>query len=233
MAFVRENSIACSGHGHNDDLIATMRLFLMQHANLCSPHESTESSVERTFLVEIYRVLEVNVDHSINAQPEQLFRNQMVQRCLATQMSLGYEGEKKHRSLPAKVAWAFLNLRYASLIFAWAFKRPSGVPGAERDIMKPGKLPFGCDFWGTKTKAGPDILRSVIGLVSWSMSLMNYIVDELFSLGNALKDHGKIPGTDVTFLEAQSECPKEVNRVAAEWGLICLQYAKGTVRRCL
>ena len=30
---------------------------------------------------------------------------------------------------------------------------------------------------------------------------MNYIVDELFGLGNALKDHSKMPGSDVTFLE--------------------------------
>lgn len=142
MAFVRQNSIACSSHGHHDDLLAIMRLFLTQHSTLCTSHESTESSVERTFLVEIYRVLEVNVDHAINAQPEQLFRNNLIQRCLAMQMSLCYEGERKHRKLPGKVAWTFLNLRYASLTFAWAFKKPSGAPGAERDIMKPGEFPW-------------------------------------------------------------------------------------------
>lgn len=141
-AFVRQHSIACSSHGHHDDLIAVMRSFLIQHSSLCFQHGLTEGSVERTFLVEIYRVLGVNIDHSIDPQPEQLFRNQLIQRCLAMQMSLSYQGERKHRSLPAKVAWAFLNLRYASLIFAWAFKKPSGDPGGESDIMKPGGLPI-------------------------------------------------------------------------------------------
>lgn len=119
-----------------------MQSFMVQHSSLCSPYGLNESSFERTFLVEIYRVLNVNVDHSIKPQLEQLFRNPMIQRCLAMQMSLTYQGERKHRSLPAKVAWTFLNLRYASLIFAWACKRPSGDPGGESDMMKPGELPF-------------------------------------------------------------------------------------------
>lgn len=205
IAFVLQYSIACFSHGnHHDDLLAIMQLFSVQHSSLCSQHGLTPSSVQRTFLFEVYRVLGVNIDHSIDAQPEQLFRNQMIQRCLSMQLSLSYQGEGKHRSLPAKVAWTFLNLRYTSLMFAWALKKPSGGPGAENEAKNPGEISLSVQCLAMiRTNTDPEILRSVLGLVSWSISLMNYIVDELFNLGSALQRHGKIPGTDVTFLEAQ------------------------------
>jgi hypothetical protein len=203
-AFVLQYSIACFSHGsHHDDLLAIMQLFLIQHSSLCSQYGLTQSSVERTFLVEVYRVLGVNIDHSIDAQAEQLFRNQMIQRCLSMQLSLSYQGEGKHRSLPAKVAWTFLNLRYTSLMFAWALKKPSSGPGADNEAKNPGEVSRRAVVAIMNTKTDPELLRSVSGLVSWSISLMNYIVDELFTLGNVLKNHGNTPGTDVTFLEAK------------------------------
>lgn len=150
----------------------------------------------------------MNVDHSIKPQLEHMFRNSMIQRCMAMQMSLSYQGERKHRSLPAKVAWSFLNLRYAAMMFAWLSKKPSGEPGSESDMMKPGRLPFYSPFVDEWTlMPGADILQTVLGLVSWSISFMNYIVDELFSLGNALKDHSKMVGADVAFLEATGQNP--------------------------
>lgn len=48
---------------------------------------------------------------------------------------------------------------------------------------------------------------------------MNYVVDELFSLGNALKDHGKIPGTDVSFLNAKGQHQIEVHLLFPGRGL--------------
>lgn len=141
-AFVRQHAVACSNHGHHNDLLAIIQLFLAQHPTLCSPDGLNESGFERTFLIEIFRALNVNVDHSIKPQLEQMFRNPMIQRCLAMQLSLSYQGERKHRPLPAKVAWTFLNLRYASMVFAWLCKKPSGEVAGESDMMKPGKPPF-------------------------------------------------------------------------------------------
>lgn len=133
-AFVLQFSIACTSHGnYNDDLLAMMQLFVHQHSNELARQGLTKTSVEETFLIEIYRVLGVHVDHSVDPQLDQLFKNQMIQRCLSMQLSLGYQGESKHRSLPAKVAWTILNIRFAALIFAWAFKRPVGAPGPESD----------------------------------------------------------------------------------------------------
>ena len=136
-AFVLQFSIACTSLGnHHDDLLAVMQLFSIQHSNVSTV--SAKNNAELVFLNEIYRVLGVNVDHSGDPQPEQLFRNQMIQRCLSMQMSLGYQGEKKHRSLSAKVAWTILNLRFTSLIFTFAFKKPPNVPGIESETKKPG-----------------------------------------------------------------------------------------------
>ena len=130
-------SIACTSYGnHHDDLLAVMQLFSNQHSNISA--RSAQGSIEGVFLSEIYRVLGVNVDHSGDPQPEQLFRNQMIQRCLSMQLSLGYQGETKHRSLSAKIAWTILNLRFASLIFAFAFKKPPNMSVAESDNQKPG-----------------------------------------------------------------------------------------------
>lgn len=46
-----------------------------------------------------------------------------------------------------------------------------------------------------------DVLRSLSGLVSWSMALINFIVDELFTIVNHLKEHGSM---DQTFLDSKS-----------------------------
>lgn len=63
-------------------------------------------------------------------------------------------------------------------------------------------------------KVRSEVLRSLIGLVTWSISLINYIVDELFSLGNALKDHGKSPGANVTWLEAKGQKSMKVHHLS-------------------
>lgn len=47
---------------------------------------------------------------------------------------------------------------------------------------------------------------------------MNYIVDELFSLGNALKDFSKVSGSDVTFLEATGLGQIQGDILFPHWG---------------
>lgn len=139
-AFVLQFSIACTGNGnHTDDLLAVMQSFLKQRSNDWTEQGLLRGNLEENFLGDTYRVLGVNIDHSVEPQLEQLFRNPWIQRCLSMQMSLGYSGEKQHRSLSAKVAMTILHLRFTSLILAYSFKKPN-VPGADLDIKKPGKL---------------------------------------------------------------------------------------------
>ncbi|MCJ1266503.1 mediator complex subunit [Lobaria immixta] len=181
-SFVLQFAIACTSHSnHTDDLLAVMQSFLKQRSNDWTEQGLLIGNLEENFLSDIYRVLGVNIDHSVDPQPEQLFRNQMIQKCLSMQMSLGYPGERQHRSLSSKVALTILNLRFASLMLAYSFKKPS-VPRAESDFKK------------------PEVLRSLLGLVSWSMALMSFITDELFTLGNLVKVHGAM---DKSFIDSK------------------------------
>ena len=117
-----------------------MQLFLKQHGfEPTQPGSTTNSSVEHTFLSEMYRVLGTNVDYALDSGPELLFRNQMIQRFLSMQVSLSYAGEEKHRSLPAKIAWTILNLKFVATCFTIAFsKKLIGPPGTENEPKKPG-----------------------------------------------------------------------------------------------
>lgn len=137
-SFVLQFAIACTSHSnHTDDLLAVMQSFLKQRSNDWTEQGLLMGNLEENFLSDIYRVLGVNIDHSVDPQPEQLFRNPMIQKCLSMQASLGYPGERQHRSLSSKVGLTSLNLRFASLMLAYPFKKPS-VPGAESDFKKPG-----------------------------------------------------------------------------------------------
>lgn len=116
-----------------------MQSFLKQRSNDWMEQGLLLGNFEENFLVDIYRVLGVNIDHTAEAQPDQLFRNAVIQRCLSMQMSLGYSGEMQHRSCSSKVALTVLHLRFTSLILAFSFKKPQ-VPGGESEFRKPGKL---------------------------------------------------------------------------------------------
>ena len=135
-AFVLQFSIATTNHGNQqDDLLAVMQLFLKQHdLELMQPSASTGSSVEQTFLSKMYRVSGTDVDYALDPNPELLFRNQMIQRFLSMQVSLSYAGEEKHRSLPAKIAWTILNLRFVAMSFTIVFRKP----GTENEHKHPG-----------------------------------------------------------------------------------------------
>ena len=46
------------------------------------------------------------------------------------------------------------------------------------------------------------MIKSLSGLISWSLALINFIVDELFTIVNDLKEHGS---TDQSFLNSKSK----------------------------
>ena len=119
-----------------------MQLFSKHHGFDSSQPNVTAGSIDHTFLSEMYRVLGTNVDYALDSNMEALFRNQMIQRFLSMQVSLSYAGEDKYRSLPAKIAWTILNLRFIALCFTFVFKKPAGPgpSGAESDPKQPGKL---------------------------------------------------------------------------------------------
>ena len=106
-----------------------MRLFSEQHP---------ERSIDHSFLSEAYRLLDVRLDHAIEHQVEWLFKNSMIQRCLGMQLSLGYYGEQKPRTLCAKIAQGFLDIRAVTLIITHSVKNV--LPAAGTDARKAGSL---------------------------------------------------------------------------------------------
>ena len=110
--------------------------------------QNPPGKVAQDFLREIYRVLEVRLDHAVDPQADYLFRNVIVQRCVGMQLALGYSGERKTRPLPAKLAQAFLDVRSTTLIMMYALKSVTGAPTNENDARKQQEI----DAWKTGRK---------------------------------------------------------------------------------
>ncbi|KAI9804371.1 MAG: mediator complex subunit [Piccolia ochrophora] len=160
VALALQFAYSCTNHVNNDDI----RVLLERLGN---------TYVEQHFVNEIYRALNMSVDHSVESQAEKLFRNNILQRCLSMQDSLGFEGDRSHREAPAKLAWLTLHLRQLALIFTYTFGQSGTTSGGQptHDFTK------------------PEVLQSLFGLIKWSFDFINYLVDDLYELANLLKGH--------------------------------------------
>ncbi|KAL8803476.1 MAG: hypothetical protein Q9182_003173 [Xanthomendoza sp. 2 TL-2023] len=159
VASLMQFNMACGGYGnHHDDLSATMQLFQQQHLK-DDPQEAHKFT--HTFLSDMYRILLLNIDYSGDTKSEIYLKNWLHQKTLSMQLSLGYRGEREHRTLSSKVAFAILQLRWAALTFAMGLK------------LNP-----------------PETVRSFFGIFSWTLSLINFIMDELFTLSAEFDEHG-------------------------------------------
>ena len=134
-AFIIQLSKACRNGTNHDDLLAILQRFFDEQVSL----GLDQQAFVHRFLAELYRVLQVNTSHTLTASPDELLRLPQIQKCLSVQVSLGYSGEEKYRTLSAKCAWTLLNVRMVSLSFAFAFKKPADANG-ESEMNKPGAL---------------------------------------------------------------------------------------------
>ncbi|KAL8784654.1 MAG: hypothetical protein Q9195_008957 [Heterodermia aff. obscurata] len=188
-AFTLCYSTACASYGsYQDDIVAAIQTFSKQH-----PH----GNIERNFLGEICRVLDVRLDHSVEPQLDYLFKNSTIQRCLSMQLSLGFLGKCKSRTLPAKVAHALLDIRATTLVMTYTLRSMTGAPNPEHDQKKQQEI----------EARKSDELQAITGPISWYVSLMNYIVDELFQLSDAMRDHGSMDNDHLNTLIHTSSNP--------------------------
>ncbi|KAL8712283.1 MAG: hypothetical protein Q9220_003434 [cf. Caloplaca sp. 1 TL-2023] len=168
-AFVIQFWLSSFGYGNqHDDLSATMQLFKKQHLK---DDSEQERSFSRAFLSDMYRIIPLNTDYSGDIKTEFYLKNGLHQKTLSMQLSLGYWGEEQHRCLSSKVAFATLQLRWAALTFAMGLK-PS-PPGSN--------LSPEADAHRTET------VRSFFGIIAWTLSLMNFIMDEIFTLASVIE----------------------------------------------
>ncbi|KAL8997228.1 MAG: hypothetical protein Q9169_003421 [Polycauliona sp. 2 TL-2023] len=151
----------CMGLGnYHDDLSAVMQSFQTQYLR---DRPTEAQGFIQTFLGDLYRISQLNADYSGDIKIEQFLKNLMHQKALSMQHSLGYQGEQQHRTLPSKVAFATLQLRWAALTLLMGLK--SNAPGT---VPSP--------------EAEKKTIRSCFGIFEWTLSLLNYIMDELFTL---------------------------------------------------
>lgn len=174
-----------------DDLLATMQLFATQFLETQTewdvvPTLSGKSSFDERFMNEIYRILDVKTDHSMETNPDPLFKTPLVQRVLSIHATLGFSGVRMYRSVASNLAWATLNIRYLSVAFVFACQKKS-APDSE--LRNPGrKMLVDPDL--SSSNQHLDTVSYLLHLFSWSMALNNFLMDELFVLGDQLEDEG-------------------------------------------
>ncbi|KAL8920524.1 MAG: hypothetical protein Q9172_004478 [Xanthocarpia lactea] len=169
-ACVMQFNMAYIGYGnHHDDLSATMQSFQKQY--LKDRPQEANGFVE-AFLSDMYRITQLNVDYSGDIKTELYLKNALHQKALSLQLSLGYQGEQQHRALSFKVSFAILQLRWAALTLVMGLKSNSSSPEAEFNRT--------------------EMVRSFFGIISWTLSLMNYIMDELLTLVTEIEENGPL-----------------------------------------
>ncbi|KAL9587304.1 MAG: hypothetical protein Q9212_000351 [Teloschistes hypoglaucus] len=163
-ALVIQFSIACSSYGnHHDDISATMQLF---QKDFLKDDSRRVQSFTNAFLNDMYRIVSLDVDYSGDKKTETYLKSGLYQKTLSMQLSLGYWGERRHRSSSSKLALAILQLRWAALTFAMGFRShpPGSTSAKEAEAHR------------------AEAVRSFYGIISWILSLRNFVVDEIITL---------------------------------------------------
>ena len=137
MAILLATMMSCAHSNTSEDLAKVLQVFTDQvSSSEFSGADSNVKTIRTLYLTELYRSLGINLDRSLDPQPEKLLRHPMVQRCFSMQASLGFQNDDRPRTLPSKVAWTLLNVRLISMTFALAFQKFGS--GTEIEINKPG-----------------------------------------------------------------------------------------------
>ncbi|KAJ5091848.1 Mediator complex subunit Med16 [Penicillium alfredii] len=144
LAFSR----GCGGDVNTDDI-------LMVALRQLSPEALT------TFIGEVYRALPVNCNFT--AEQDKLMSHPYIPRCLSLQAALGFKGRLKRRSLASAVPWASLQLRHASVLFAFFFQYNKGGQNEAHDA---------------------DVLRIVLGNTKWTSDFSHFLLSEIFDLAD-------------------------------------------------
>ena len=132
---------------------------------------------KQDFISLLFEGLQVNIDCGVDDMSNNhlilLGRSPFFVKTLSAMHLLGLEGPSK-RSLPSKMAWIILNIKYVTQILTTILRMHSSAE---------------------KTSLRPEVVPQFIGICRWVMHFMAYILDELFTLGRAVQD---IPSADLT-----------------------------------
>ncbi|KAJ5329439.1 Mediator complex subunit Med16 [Penicillium brevicompactum] len=142
----------CGGDSNTDDIV-------MVALRQLSPEAQT------SFISEVYRALPVNCNFT--AEQDKLMSHPYIPRCLSLQAALGFGGRLKQRNLASSVPWAILQLRHASVLYAYFFQY---------------------NKVGQTESHDPDVLRMVLGNTKWTLDFSHFILNEIFDLADEFED---------------------------------------------
>ncbi|QQK46771.1 Mediator complex, subunit Med16 [Penicillium digitatum] len=137
-----------------------------------------------TFISEVYRALPVNCNFT--AEQDKLMSHPYIPRCLSLQAGLGFKGRLKRRNLSSAVPWASLQLRHASVLFAYFFQYNKGGQTESHD---------------------PDVLRMVLGNTKWTLDFSHFILNEIFDMADDFEDVFNDPEAFTQKLKNSSSLP--------------------------
>ncbi|KAJ6112846.1 hypothetical protein N7512_008170 [Penicillium capsulatum] len=120
---------------------------------------------QSTFISEMYRALPVNCDFTVDS--DKLMTHPYIPRCLSLQAGLGFKGRMSQRNLASAVPWAILQLRHASVLFAYFFQQGKSGPNGQ---------------------TGLKILRVILGNAKWGLSFSHFVLGEIFDLADDFDD---------------------------------------------
>lgn len=109
-------------------------------------------------------MLKIPVDYSEEIQNDNPVRNQSLQLCLSIINHMGFRGEFKPRSFSGKFALLSLNIRNIIILITFAINTPSNM----REKLSP--------------LDEHEVVDALSGCVRWSLDLISYVVDSLYSL---------------------------------------------------
>lgn len=138
------------------------------------------------FIQLMFQGLNVNIDCGVEGSttnlPVLLGRSPFVVKTLSAAHLLGLQGTIQ-RSVPSKIAWMILNMKYitAHLTTIVRLSTPGGAP-LDKSILAPQYIP------------------QSVGVFRWILHFIVYVLDDIFELGNALRE---TPDFDRATLESK------------------------------
>ncbi|KAJ5140385.1 hypothetical protein N7448_003793 [Penicillium atrosanguineum] len=144
LAFSR----ACGGDVNTDDILMVALRQL-------------SSDAQATLINEIFRALPVNCNFT--TEQEKLMTHPYIPRCLSLQAALSFNGRLKKRNLASAVPWAILQLRHASVLYAYFFQHNKE---------------------GQSEALDAEILRMLLGNTKWALDFDHFILGEIFDLAD-------------------------------------------------
>jgi mediator of RNA polymerase II transcription subunit 16 len=89
-----------------------------------NPSANKCTEAQATFINEAYRALPINCNFTV--EQDKLMNHPYIPRCLSIQAALGFKNKYTPRSFASSIPWAILQLRHASVLYAFFFQYNKG-----------------------------------------------------------------------------------------------------------